>query len=529
MSPRSRAASRLALACTATWLAACGPSEPPQAALPPAAEAPAFELVEATVADVHAAFARGELSCVALGQAYVDRINALDTASVTEAGGLPLNTIVQVNPSWRAQAEALDAAYAAGGLTGPLHCAPVLLKDLYDSFEFPTTAASLSLLGSQPPDDATSVRRLREAGALILAKAAMTEFAYFTQSYNSRTLRIATPYDTRRDAGGSSGGSAAAIAANFGLIGTGSDTCASIRLPPSNNSLVGVRASVGLVSQDGLVPLSHSQDVGGPITRSVRDAALMLDAMAAVDPADPMTLDPERAQPPTYTAFLRTDGLRGKRIGVLRSYGGNTTFGRDAAVDALIERAVADMAAQGATIVDPVDLPEFETVSVLIQEFPDHLDEYLASFDAPRANTVEVFLSGLVHPVIEAIIGVSLAARDTSSDSYFAKLERRAQMRQLVEAEMDRLALDALVYPPVGEPAQPTGQLQSSPCAFSATTSMPSIVVPAGFVDTAPPLPVGIEIFGRKWDESRLFEIAYAYEQATRHRAPPPGYGALAP
>jgi amidase len=187
------------------------------------------------------------------------------------------------------------------------------------------------------------------------------------------------------------------------------------------------------------------------------------------------------------------------------------------------------MAAQGATIVDPVDLPEFETVSVLIQEFPDHLDEYLASFDAPRANTVEVFLSGLVHPVIEAIIGVSLAARDTSSDSYFAKLEWRAQMRQLVEAEMDRLALDALVYPPVGEPAQPTGQLQSSPCAFSATTSMPSIVVPAGFVDTAPPLPVGIEIFGRKWDESRLFEIAYAYEQATRHRAPPPGYGALAP
>lgn len=509
------------LATLVATLGACGGRDLQDA--PPAA-APDFELIETTVDEVQAAFASGRLSCVELAQAYVDRIAALDTLPVMEAGGLPLNAIVEINPRWREQAEALDARYAQDGPAGPLHCAPVILKDLFDTFDFPTTAASLSLLGSQPPDDAHSVAGLRAAGALILAKAAMTEFAYFTQSYNSRTLRIATPYDTSKDAGGSSGGSAAAIAANFGLLGTGSDTCASIRLPPSNSALVGVRSSVGLVSQDGLVPLSHTQDVGGPIARSVRDAALMLDAMAGVDVADARTLDPERRQAASYAALLDPAALAGKRIGVLRSYGGSAAFGSDAEVDRLVEAAVADMAAAGADIIDPVELPEFTSVSVIVQEFADHLDEYLGSFDAPRANTQEVFASGLLHPVIEALVGASLAARDTSSDSYQDKLVRREAMRAYVEAEMDRLGLDALVYPPVGAPAQETGSLQGSNCAFSASTGMPSIVVPAGFTADARPLPVGVEIFGRKWDEGRLFAIAYAYEQVSGHRRPPAGF-----
>ena len=513
------------LLCAAA-LCACngGVSTPSPTASPPATDNANFELIEATVADVHAAFAAGTLTCVELGQAYVDRITELDTAFVLEAGGLPLNSIVQINPLWREQAEALDAAYAAAGAVGPLHCAPIILKDLYDTFDFPTTAASLSLAGSQPPDDAHSVKGLREAGGLILAKAAMTEFAYFTQSYNSVTLRIATPYDTSKDAGGSSGGSAAAIAANLGLLGTGSDTCASIRLPPSNSSLVGVRSSVGLVSQDGLVPLSHTQDVGGPITRTVRDAALMLDAMAGIDPADARTQDSQRQQPSSYVDALTPDALQGRRIGVLRSYGSTAAFGSDARVDAIVEQALVDMAAAGAAIVDPVELPEFSSISVIVQEFADHLDEYLASFDAPRANTAEVFASGMVHPVIEALIGASLAARDTSSDSYLADLDEREVMRAYVEAEMDRLNLDALVYPPVGAPALETGTPQGSNCAFSATTGMPSIVVPAGFTSDTRPLPVGVEIFGRKWDEARLFGLAYAYEQATQHRIPPTGY-----
>lgn len=521
------------IALLGALLGACGNSASPEGVSDDAAAPALFTLEEATIADIHAAFAGDKrtadgnaLTCVELGEMYIDRIAALDD---TPQGAFAINGVQALSPQWRNQAKALDVAYAQEGLTGPLHCVPVMLKDLYDTEDAPTTASSVSLAGSVPPDDATSVAGLREAGALILGKAAMTEFAYFTQSYNSANGRIATPYDTTRDAGGSSGGSAAAVAANFAAVGTGSDTCASIRLPPSNNSVVGVRSSVGLVSQDGLVPLSHTQDVGGPITRTVRDAALMLDAMASMDEADPATLDSERTQPPTYTAYLDADGLRGKRIGVLRAYGDTAAFGGDAEVDALVEQAAADMAAQGAEIVDPVNLPEFESVSVILQEFPDHLDEYLASFDAPKEDTEDVFTDPGVHPVIRAIIGASLASRDTSSAEYQQKLAKHDAMRRYVESEMDRLDLDALIYPPVSQPALPTGVPQGSNCAFSATTSMPSIVVPAGFTSGDPGLPVGIEIFGRKWDESTLFSIAYAYEQATKHRRPPELTAATAP
>ncbi len=513
----------LAFAC----LAGCGQSSSPTSApgTPPAPTT--FALLEATVADVQAAF-RGEqvgadgqtLNCVALAELYLARIDALDNSTDT---GLPISSIVSLNPLWREQAEALDATFDTSGPAGPLHCVPVLLKDLYDTFDFPTTASSLALAGSQPPDDAFTVARLREAGALILGKAGMSEYAYWTQSFNSVSQRIGTPYNTAMDAGGSSGGTAAAIAANFAVLGTGSDTCASIRLPPSNNGLVGVRSSVGLVSQDGLVPLSHSMDVGGPITRSVRDAALMLDAMAGVDTADIRTQDPERIQPATYTAHLNEQGLAGRRIGVLRSYGGTDAFGSNADVNAIMELAIADIAAAGAEIVDPVELPDFTNISTLliVQEFADHMDEYLASFDAPRDSTQDIFTSGLVHPFIEALVGASLLLRDTESENYQTQLANREAMRVYVETELDARQLDALIYPPVQQPARPTGLVQGDNCGFSSTTSMPSIVVPAGLSGDASPLPVGIEFFGRKWDEATLFEMAYAYEQATLRRRRP--------
>lgn len=501
-------------------LCACGTSMPPESG------PKVFTLVEATVADTQKAFAGklllpdgSRLTCVKLAQAYLDRIAALDTDL---ARGLPLNSVVSINPRWREQAEALDAAYAASGPVGPLHCAPILLKDLYDTWDFPTTASSQALLGSQPPDDAFSVAGMRAAGALILGKAGMTEFAYFTQSYNSRSQRMATPYDPALDTGGSSGGSAAAVAANFALLATGSDTCASIRLPPSNNSAVGIRSSVGLVSQDGLVPLSHTHDVGGPIARTVTDAVILLDAMAGADPADPRTLDPKAVRPATYTGYLKAGGLRGKRIGVLRRYASTNAFGNNDELVAIVEAAVADMAAAGATIVDPVELPDFNSTSLIISDFADNMDEYLGSFDAPRKTTQDIFESGLVHPVIEALVGASLQARDTQSASYRQSLADIAATRAYVEAEMDRLGLDALVYPPVTDFAQPTGSLQGSNCGFSSSTLMPSIVVPAGFSSATLPLPVGIEIFGRKWDEGRIIEIAYAYEQATHRRRPPP-------
>lgn len=522
-------------------LAGCGGSEsstPPSSTQGSAiqgrsADPEIFELIEATVADIHLAFAGQKvqadgsaLTCQELANLYVDRIGALDTAIIPEAGGLPLNSMVSINPLLQEQAAALDAKYQEDGLSGPLHCVPVVLKDLYDTYEFPTTSASATLEGSQPPDDAFTVKRLREQGALILGKASMTEYAYFTQSYNSQTLRIATPYDTTRDSGGSSGGTGAAIAANFGLTGTGSDTCASVRLPPSNNNLVGVRATVGLVSQDGLVPLSHTLDVGGPMTRTVRDAALMLDAMAGADPADAKTLAADRFQPDTYTKFLDKDALKGKRIGVLRSYGNTDAIGTDPAVVSTFNQALLDLEAAGATLVDPISFPDFQSLSIglIPREFADHLDEYLASFDAPHPDTESVFLSGRAHPVIQALIGASLALRDTESADYQQTLARREELRKEVEALMDEKQLDALVYPPVLQPAMETGLVQGDNCEFGSTTGLPSIVVPAGFSQDNRPRPVGIEFLGKKWDESTLFGIAYAYEQKTMHRKPPEFY-----
>lgn len=527
---------------TALALTSCGGSDSPgrtganagnSATAPQQSGTGQFSLLEATIADVHKAFA-GELlqedgtalTCVELANLYVDRIAALDTAIIPEAGGLPLNSMVSINPLLQEQAQALDDQYAKAGLSGPLHCVPVLLKDLYDTKEFPTTAGSATLAGSQPPDDAFSVKRIREHGGLILGKASMTEYAYFTQSYNTQTFRIGTPYDTTRDAGGSSGGTGASVAANFGLVGTGSDTCASVRLPPSNNSLVGVRGTVGLVSQDGLVPLSHSLDVGGPMTRTVRDAALLLDAMAAPDSADAKTLDATRVQPETYTSFLDTNALQGKRLGVLRSYGGTDAIGSDPAVVTTFGQALLDLQAAGATVVDPIDLPDFESLSILLipREFADHLDEYLASFAAPHANTQSVFLSGRAHPVIQALIGASLAARDTESASYQQTLARRTELRNYVEDFMNENKLDALVYPPVLRPAMETGIAQGDNCEFGSTTGLPSIVVPAGFSADNRPRPVGVEFLGRRWDEGKLFGLAYAYEQKTKHRKPPAFY-----
>ena len=529
-------------------LAACGrDSRVPAAGGSPGAGG--YQLLETSIADTQAALRAGSLSCVALVEAYLDRIARLDQST---AQGLPIHSVLSLAPNARAEAAALDALQAGGGWAGSLHCVPILLKDNYDSADFPTTAASRALAGLQPADDAFTVRRLRAAGAVVLGKTVMSEFAFWPQSHNSWTIRAGLPYDTSKDPGGSSSGSAAAVAANFALAATGSDTCASIRLPPSNNALVGVRSSIGLVSQDGIVPLSHFLDVGGPITRSVTDAAKLLDVMAGVDAADPLTLDAERRQPASYTSYLQRDGLQGKRIGVLRSYGGTDAFGSDPHINAVMTQALTDLRAQGAELVDPVDLPEFElvTTTMILAEFKDNIEGYLAEVpNAPRTTLLQIVTSGQVHPFIEALITAAFAASDTSSDSYLANKAKREPLRQYVESEMDRLGLDALVYPPVKAPAFGTlveldvaaflpdfianpglgngninGVMQLNNCDFSSTTGLPSIVVPAGYSADAKPLPIGIEFFGRKWDEGRLFEIAYGYEQATKWRRRPEGW-----
>lgn len=528
-------------------LAACGNSGVPAGIGSPV---PAqYELLETTIADTQAALKAGTISCAALVDAYLDRIARLDQST---AQGLPIHSVLSLAPNARAEAAALDAVQARGGWAGPLHCVPILLKDNYDTADFPTTAASRALAGLQPSADAFTVKRLRAAGAVVLGKTVMSEFAFWPQSHNSWTIRAGLPYDTSKDPGGSSSGSAAAVAANFALAATGSDTCASIRLPPSNNALVGVRSSMGLVSQQGIVPLSHFLDVGGPITRTVTDAAKLLDVMAGVDAADPLTLDAERRQPASYTSYLRRDGLRGKRIGVLRSYGSTDAFGNDPHINRVMTQALADLQAQGADLVDPVDLPDFElvTTTMILAEFKDNLEDYLAGVpNAPRTTLLQIMTSGQVHPFIEALITAAFAASDTSSDTYLANKARREPLREYVEREMDRLGLDALVYPPVKAPAFGTlveldvaafvpefianpglgngninGVMQLNNCDYSSTTGLPSIVVPAGYSTDAKPLPIGVEFFGRKWDEGRLFEIAYGYEQATQWRRKPEGW-----
>mgnify|MGYP003123550053 FL=1 len=484
-----------------------------------------FTLEEATIADLQDAFKYKKVitdtgkpaTCENVAEAYLSRIDMYDKKESTE--GKSFQSIIAINPTWRDQAKELDRRYSSGGPVGRLHCVPVLLKDLYDTYDFPTTSSSLALLGSQPPDDAFTVSKLRAQGSLILGKTTMTEFAFFTQSYNSRTGRVGNAYDPEKDAGGSSGGSAAAVALNFGLVGTGSDTCASIRLPPSNQSLVGIRPSVGLLSQDGLIPLSHSQDVPGPIARTVKDAVTLLDIMAEPDSSDPKTLTAQR--PFSYMESLRKDGLQGKRIGVLRSYGRQDSIGNNEDVNAVFDNVINKLKEGGAEIVDDVRLPDFESTMVILEEFPDDLDLYLSKFDAPVKTTEEVSLSGDVHPFINTIILASLAARLTPENVYLEKISKREEMRVYVEEKMDEMNLDALVYPPVRTPPQPTGILQPNNCEFGSTTSQPSIVVPAGFTSDEKPLPIGVEFLGRKWDEKTIIEIAYGFEQATKYRKPP--------
>ena len=396
---------------------------------------------------------------------------------------------------------------------------PTSIKDLEGVKDMPHTNGSWFYKDNIADFDQLGVERIKNAGGIILGKTNTPEFGLCATTDNRLGDDCRNPWDLNCTAGGSSGGSAAAVALNFGLVGTGSDTCASIRLPPSNQSLVGIRPSVGLLSQDGLIPLSHSQDVPGPIARTVKDAVTLLDIMAEPDSSDPKTLTAQR--PFSYMESLRKDGLQGKRIGVLRSYGRQDSIGNNEDVNAVFDNVINKLKEGGAEIVDDVRLPDFESTMVILEEFPDDLDLYLSKFDAPVKTTAEVSLSGDVHPFINTIILASLAARLTPENVYLEKISKREEMRVYVEEKMDEMNLDALVYPPVRTPPQPTGILQPNNCEFGSTTSQPSIVVPAGFTSDEKPLPIGVEFLGRKWDEKTIIEIAYGFEQATKYRKPP--------
>lgn len=476
-----------------------------------------FEIQEASIMEIQAAMDAGKLSSKELVQMYLDRIEMYDDQ------GVSINAILTVNPDALQIAEELDQERAESGPRGLLHGIPIIVKDNYDTEDMPTTAGCLCLEDSLPPDDAYQIEKLKEAGAIILAKANLSEFAFSFKGNSSLGGQTLNPYDLTRYPGGSSSGTAAALAANFGAAGLGTDTGGSIRLPSSLNSLVGIRPTIGLTSRDGIIPLALTQDVGGPIARTVADAAIVLDAISGYDPQDVTTARSVGEIPESYTAYLDKDGLQGAKIGVIRDL-----FGTEEEVIEVINTAITDMEQLGATVID-VEIPNLEEIlsypSLSSWEFKFQLNDYLESLGeaAPYKSLSEILESGEYDSSIESSL-ISRNNRETlETEEYKDIVLNRTKITQesllKVMADYD---LDALVYPTSIFPAAKIGvsQQAGSNNRLSPYSGFPAITVPAGYTATDH-LPVGIEFLGRAFSEPELIRLAYAYEQGTLHRVPP--------
>ncbi len=478
------------------------------------AQTRAFDAYELTIPDLQAAMARGETTSKELVSQYLARIDAFDQA------GPYLNAVIYINPRALEEAGALDRERADKGPRGPLHGIPVLLKDNYDTRDMPTTASAVALAGFVPPDDGYQVRRLREAGAVFIGKTNMHEFARGIETISSLGGQTLNPYDPGRNPGGSSGGTAAAVTANFAAVGMGSDTCGSIRIPAAYNNLYGLRVTQGLSSRDGIIPLSHTQDVPGPLARSVIDLVTVLDVTVGPDPADEQTLVATGQVPESYTAFLHKEALKGARLGLLTGYlDTQSPFGETTTV---IREAVRSMTAQGAEIIElNIDgLDELiEVTSVIDFEFGPDLARYLEQSNAPVKSLQQVLESGNYHAALEARYRRSLKT-DMDSADYRDRLAGRKQIERLLLTAMAENRLDALVYPASRVKAQHVGEPQyASLCHLAAHSGLPAISVPAGF--TPDGLPVGIEFLAGPFGEGRLLALAYAWEQTVKPRRPP--------
>lgn len=480
----------------------------------------AFDPSEATIPELQVALAAGATTSRALVTHYLARIDAYDQR------GPAINAICALAPDAAAVADRCDAERGAGASRGPLHGIPVIVKDNYETADMQTAAGSILLAGWVPPGDATLVTRLREAGAIVIAKATMHEFAYGVTTAGSLFGQTRNPYALDRNPGGSSGGTGAAIAAGFAAIGMGSDTCGSIRIPASHNSLVGIRGTQGLASRAGIVPLSSTQDIGGPLGRSVVDVAIVLDAIAGYDPADPQTAQGSGNVPDTYTAFLQPEGLRGARLAILRDLMGEDA--EDAEINGVIQAATAEMRGLGAAI-EEIAIPGLRDLLndrmggllVLVQDFKADLNAYLASRPtAPLRSLAEALASGKIHPAAETLIRASEAVETRETGEYWEHVAKRERVRLAVLQTMAEARLDAFLYPTMRRKPALIGEPQVGiNCRLSAVTGLPSLTVPAGF--TADGLPVGIELLGRPWNEGLLLKFGYAYEQATHHRRAP--------
>lgn len=491
-----------------------------------------FPLDETTIAKVETAFRDGSLTCRGLVERYLARIEKDDKR------GARLNAIVMINPAALGAADDLDRRFRQSGPVGPLHCVPVLVKDNYETVDMPTTAGSLSLKGMNTGKDAFVVKRLREAGAVMIAKSNMAEFAFSPVETVNSILPGYTrnPYDTSRVTAGSSGGSAAGVAANFALIGLASDTGDSIRGPAAHQALVGLRSTMGLVSRGGVVPLSLAADIAGVVTRTVEDTARVLQVIAGPDPDDPVTTrarsDVARAggQARDYVTALRRDGLKGARLGVLHQ--AYDTPSLDPEVDAVFRGAIGELRNLGAEVIDPVSIDDLDTMRRAqgggCNQFKYDINRYLAALGdkAPKHSLEEIVRSRQFHPSIQTRLEAAEAANDVPAETpgCRARDEFREKLRAAVVKVMADRQLDALIYPTWSNPPRLIGDLNTpggdNNQLFAPSTGFPAITVPMGYTrgDT---LPAGLQFYGRPWDEATLIRLAYAYEQATHHRRPP--------
>ena len=485
-----------------------------------------FVLEEATIKSIHAAFENKTLTCSALVKSYLARIEAYDKQ------GPSLHAIITVNPEALSTAAAMDRQYRdSKGRVGPLHCIPVILKDNYNTFDMPTSGGNLAMKNSVPPADAFTVAKMRKAGALILAKANLQEFARGGVSISSLGGQVLNPYDLTRTPGGSSGGTGAAIASNFAVLGTGSDTGQSVRSPASANNLVGVRPTRGLVSRAGVIPNSFTQDELGPIARTVTDAAQLLDIMVGYDPKDPITSYGIGRTPASYAAGLNANALKGARIGVMTNLYGKEA--RHAEVNKVMEEVIRTMEANGATIVR-FTLPEYDKLSPTVAtsqwEARPAMDKYFAELGpgAPVNSFRKLVDSNTASPDIQKTLVSEIAEEDgLNNPKYKDRTLSRDQLRLAVSAKMAELKIDAILYPqqrilvvPAGEVDQPERN-----GALSFGTGFPAVTFPGGFSTpsaTAPlGVPVGAELLGRDYSEAQLLSLAYSVEQATKVRKAP--------
>jgi Asp-tRNA(Asn)/Glu-tRNA(Gln) amidotransferase A subunit family amidase len=498
---------------------------------------PTFQLEETSIPRIHAAMKSGQLTCRGLVEQYLKRIEAYDKT------GPAINAIVIVNPDALKQADEIDRAMKQGAATGPLFCIPTIVKDNFETIGLQSAAGSLSLQGFVSTRDAFQVKRIKEAGAIVLAKSNMAEFAFTPYETVSSILPGYTknPYALDRVTAGSSGGTAAAVAANFGAIGLGSDTGNSIRGPSSHQALAGIRSTMGLTSRTGVVPLNLLADIAGPMTRTLEDAVAVLQVIAGPDPDDPVTVADTpiarafspRGRPstiPNYGTALKKDGLKGRRIGVLRqAYERDTT---DAEIVKVFMAAVEAMKTAGAVIVDParVDLEQARRPqgAATCGGFKYDINRWLAYHGdrVPVKNLAAIIQSRRFHPTVQRRLEQSQDGTENGPDTpaCAAEAEYREQVRAAVLKTMETEKLDAFVYPTWSNPPRLIGDLNTphgdNSQFFSPTTGFPSINVPMGYTrnDT---LPAGITFFGRPWDEATLITLAYSYEQATGHRRRP--------